>query len=153
MSLYKTLVVIAFLLVPAAARSQIPGVPALDFQRYFPHLIAVSEVQTTADYPEGVQYKFITVRDEREKIVTIALIRKEGPDHVSRLLLAQGPIDRAERAMRNTVAKFSENVHLKFEFVDLRDIRNMDDFLAKGTALGWESQLLDSRVGVGRVHQ
>ena len=140
MRLYKKRVVLAFLLVPALARSQIQGVPALDFQRYFPYLIAVSEVQKSENYPEGVQYKFITVRDEQEKMVIIALIRRESPDHVSRLLLGQGPIDNAEQAMKSTVAKFSENVHLKFEFVDLSDVRNADDFLAKGTVLGWESQ-------------
>lgn len=142
MNRYKTLVVLAWLLVPALARSQIQGVPALDFQRYFPYLIAVSEVQKSENNPEGIQYKFITVRDEQEKVVIIALVRRDGPDHVSRLLLAQGPIDNAERAMKSTVAKFSERVHLKFDFVDLRDVRNAEDFLAKGTALGWEAQPL-----------
>jgi hypothetical protein len=142
MSLYKKLAVLAFLLIPAAARSQIQGLPELDFQRYFPHLIAVSEVKKNGDFPQGVQYKFITVRDEQEKVVIIALIRREGLDHLSRLLLAQGPIDRAERAIKSTVAKFAENVQLQFEFFDLSDVRNVDDFLTKGAALGWEWQRL-----------
>jgi hypothetical protein len=144
MGLYKKLVLIAFLLVPALGRCQVEGVPAVDFQRYFPHSIAVSEAAKNAEFPGGVQYKFLAVRDEQEKVVIIALIRRDGPVHVSRLLLAQGPIDTAERALKTSVARFSEKVNLKFEFFDLRDVRNMDDFSARAADLGWESQPLQS---------
>ena len=144
MDLYKKLVLFAFLLVPALGRCQVEGVPVVDFQRYFPHSIAVSEVRKNAEFPEGVQYKFLAVRDEQEKVVIIALIRRDGPVHVARLLLAQGPVNTAERALKNSVASFSEKVNLKFEFFDFKDVRNMDDFSARAADLGWESQPLQS---------
>lgn len=144
MNLYKQLIVLAFLLVPAVARSQVEGLPAVDFQRYFPHLIAVSEVQKNAEFPDGVQYKFITVRDEKDKVVIVALIRREGADRVSRLLLAKGPIDNSERILKSTVASYSEKVQMKFEFFDLSGVRNLDVFMEKAATLGWEWKKLPS---------
>ena len=125
------------LLVHEPARSQIPGLPVIDFQRYFPHIVAISEEKSDPAFPKGVQYKFLTVRDEEEKVVILALTRREGPDRLVRVFLAKGPIENSEATLRDTVAKFSTTVRLKFEFVDLRELRSADAFQAKANALGW----------------
>ena len=80
----------------AAAWGQVTGLPVVDFQRYFPHLIAVSEEKQDKQYPNGVQYKFLTVRDEQEKVIILALTRREGADRIVRVFLAKGPIENSE---------------------------------------------------------
>lgn len=131
------LIAIICCLAIAQARAQVPGLPAIDFQRYFPHLVAISEDSKDATYPNGVQYKFLSVRDEQEKLIVLALVRREGKDRIVRVFLAKGPIENSETTLRNTVAKFSDTTKLKFEFFDLRDIKTFSDFEGRSSALEW----------------
>jgi len=134
----KALVFLALaLLIHASGSSQIPGLPVIDFQRYFPHIVAISEEKADRAFPNGVQYKFLTVRDEEEKVVILALTRREGVDRLVRVFLASGPIENSEATLRSAVAKFSSTVQLKFEIVDLRELRTVEAFQAKASALGW----------------
>ena len=119
------------------AGAQVPGLPTVNFQRYFPHIVAVSEETTDKAFPQGVQYKFLTVRDDEENVVLIALTRRDGPDHVVRLFLAKGPLEGSEKILRETVDNFSRTVNMKFEFFDLRDIRTYTDFRSRTAHLGW----------------
>jgi len=81
------------ILVPAAVHAQVPGLPAIDFERFFPHITAVSEEVRNKEFPEGVQYKFLTVRDEQENAVIVVMTRREGAERVVRLFLAKGPVE------------------------------------------------------------
>lgn len=140
MLIRKKCLILALLLLPMLARSQVEGMPTVDFQRYFPHLFAVSDLQKNEQYPDGVQYKFLTVRDEQEQTVIIALVRRTGKETVKRLLLAKGPIGTSEVAINKAVQSFSAREKVTFEIIDLRDVRTMDAFSKKSTALGWDSE-------------
>lgn len=131
------LIAIILCLAMAQARAQVPGLPVIDFQRYFPHLVAVSEEGKDSTYPNGVQYKFLSVRDEQEKRIVLALVRREGKDRIVRVFLAKGPLENSETTLRSTVAKFSDTTRLKFEFFDLRDVRTFSEFEGRSSALGW----------------
>ncbi len=133
----SVLIAIICCLAMAQARAQVPGLPVVDFQRYFPHLVAVSEEGKESTYPNGVQYKFLSVRDEQEKLIVLALVRREGKDRIVRVFLAKGPVENSETTLRNTVAKFSETTKLKFEFFDLRDVKTFSEFEGRSSALGW----------------
>jgi hypothetical protein len=135
------LVALAFLYVAmGAAKAQIPGLPVVDFQRYFPHITAVSEEKVVKEFPEGVQYKFLTVRDETEKVVIVALTRKEGKDRLVRVFLAKGPIAGSEETLRKTVAKFADTIGMNFEFIDLRNLKSFEEFEIRAKELGWGLQ-------------
>ena len=54
---------IALLFLCSPARAQVPGLPIVDFERYFPHMVAVSDEVKNVAWPRGVQWKFISVRD------------------------------------------------------------------------------------------
>lgn len=134
---YLKLLALSLLLLQSAVMAQIPGLPVVDFERYFPHLTAVSDEQTNGEYPDGVQYKFLTVRDEVEKVVILALTRREGKDKLARVFLAKGPIEGSESTLRKTVLGFAERTGLKFEFVDLQDVRTFEQFERRSKELGW----------------
>lgn len=119
------------------AQAQVPGLPVIDFQRYFPHLVAVSEEGKDPTYPNGVQYKFLSVRDEQEKLIVLALVRREGKDRIGRVFLAKGPIENSETTLRSTVSRFSETTKLNFEFFDLRDVKTFTEFEGRSSVLGW----------------
>jgi hypothetical protein len=121
--------------------AQISGLPIVDFQRYFPHITEVSEEKAVKEFPEGVQYKFLTVRDEIENVVVVALTRREGKDRLVRVFLAKGPVDGSEETLKTTVSKFANTIGLNFEFIDLRGIRSFDDFEARAKELGWGLQV------------
>jgi hypothetical protein len=129
-------------IVASSAHAQIPGLPVIDFQRYFPHITAVSEEMRDREFPLGAQYKFLTVRDEQENLVWVAMTRREGKDRVVRLFLAKGPVEGSEATLRSTVSKFSERLRIKFEFVDLRDVRTAAEFDARSAVLGWPSEVI-----------
>ena len=116
--------------------------PVIDFERYFPHLIATSEEVRDQQSPNGLQWKFITVRDEQDKIVWVTLRRREGQDRVIQAFLAKGPLEGSDTIFRGAVAKFSETEKIRFEIVDLRDIRTFAAFTERAEALGWGLQAL-----------
>ena len=124
-----------FLLSPA--RGQVPGLPDIDFKRYFPHILAISEIQKDSQFPDGYQYKFITVRDEEDKVMFLALTRRGGTDRLVRLYLAKGPIA-SDLDMRNRAEQFGKRLQLKFEVVDLRELRTLDEFRLKAQGMSWE---------------
>ena len=93
--------------VASPTYAQIPGLPIIDFQRYFPHITAVSEEARDREFPQGAQYKFLTVRDEQENVVWVAMTRREGEDRVVRLFLAKGPVENSEATLKSSVSKFS----------------------------------------------
>lgn len=140
----RRLFVIAVLWAVATitAYAQAPGLPAIDFERYFPHIVAVSEEVRDREFPQGAQYKFVTVRDEQQNVVWVAMTRREGTDRVVQLFLAKGPLDGSEGTIRDTATKFGERLRIKFEFVDLRDVRTAAEFRARTGALGWPSEVL-----------
>jgi hypothetical protein len=124
----------------------VPGLPNIDFERYFPHMVAVSEEVKNKQWPRGVQWKFISVRDEREKTVTVALVRREGHERIVRLLLAKGPEDKAEEGFRSLVTETSEEQDVKFEIADLRDVRSFAALKERAGASGWGMQPLPNAV-------
>ena len=138
------LIALVFLSLPAHA--QVPGLPNIDFERYFPHMVAVSEEVKNTHWPRGVQWKFISVRDEKEKTVTLALVRREGPERIVRLLLAKGPEDKAEEGLRSLVSETSEEQNVKFEIADLRDVRSFAALKERAGASGWGMQELPNAV-------
>ena len=140
MRCYCWILIALLLSVSIRSEAQIPGLPNVDFQRYFPHLVAVSEEISDTEFPRGVQYKFLTVRDEEEHAVFVALVRREGPEHIVRVFLAKGPVDGSEEALRKSVDSFSKTVHIKFEFIDLRAIKTFEEFKARAASLGWGIQ-------------
>lgn len=123
----------------ANASAQVPGLPNFDFDRYFPHLIAVSEQKTTSEFPNGIQYKFLTVRDRTENQVLLALVKRAGGE-VSRVFLARGPINNSESTLRDVVERFSKTSGLTFEIVDLRDATTFDALRSRASSLGWGVQ-------------
>ncbi|WP_284620758.1 hypothetical protein [Aquabacterium humicola] len=119
--------------------------PELDFTRYFPHIVAVSEDKQVNEYPEGVQYKFLTVRDEVEKKVILALTRREGSTRLVRVFLANGPIENSENSLRNAVSNFAQKTGLSFEFIDLREVKTFEAYRARATELGWGMTVLQKQ--------
>jgi len=139
-------VVIGLLFICLPSHAQVPGLPNIDFERYFPHMVAVSEEVKNKQWPRGVQWKFISVRDEREKTVTVALVRREGHERIVRLLLAKGPEDKAEEGFRSLVTETSEEQDVKFEIADLRDVRSFAALKERAGASGWGMQPLPNAV-------
>jgi hypothetical protein len=129
-------------LIASAAHAQIPGLPVIDFERYFPHMAAVSEEVRDREFPQGAQYKFLTVRDEQENVVWVAMTRREGKDRLVRLFLAKGPVEGSEATLRSSVSKFAERLRIRFEFIDLRDVRTAAEFDARTAALGWPTEVI-----------
>lgn len=136
------LAVIGALLLQHAAVGQVQELPVVDFQRYFPHLVAASEEIRDQKSPQGLQWKFITVRDEQDKLVWVTLTRREGQDRIARVFLAKGPLEGSEATFRDAVAKFSETENIKFEIVDLRDVLSFDAFTQRAASIGWGLQAL-----------
>jgi hypothetical protein len=134
------LFLLASLALSTAVPAQAPSLPAVDFQRYFPHLVAVSEEVRDKEYPEGVQYKFLSVRDEQDHVIILALTRREGDGRVARVFLAKGPVEGSEATFRSTVTKFSDTTHMKFQIFDLRDVHTYADFASRAETLGWGVQ-------------
>jgi hypothetical protein len=137
---------IGLLLVCCTAQAQVPGLPIVDFERYFPHMVAVSDEVKNAQWPRGAQWKFISVRDEKEKTVTVALIRREGHERIVRLLLARGPQDKAEEGFRSLVSEAGEEQGVRFDIADLRDVRSFAALKDRAGASGWGMQALPNAV-------
>jgi hypothetical protein len=137
---------IALLFICSSTRAQVPGLPIVDFERYFPHMVAVSDEVKNAQWPRGVQWKFISVRDEKEKVVTLALVRREGHERIVRLLLAKGPQDKAEEGFRSLVSETAEEQGVKFDIADLRDVRSFAALKDRAGASGWGMQQLPNSV-------
>jgi hypothetical protein len=136
----------ALLLLVSSARAQVPGLPIVDFERYFPHMVAVSEEVKNVAWPRGAQWKFISVRDEKEKTVTVALIRREGHERIVRLLLAKGPEGKAEEGFRSLVSETADEQSVKFDIADLRDVRSFAALKDRAAASGWGMQALPNSV-------
>ena len=136
----------ALLLFASSAHAQVPGLPNIDFERYFPHMVAVSDELKDKMWPRGVQWKFISVRDEKDKTVTVALIRREGHERIVRLLLAKGPEEKAEEGFRSLVSEGSDELGVKFEIADLRDVRTFAALKEKAEGSGWGMQPLPNKV-------
>jgi hypothetical protein len=141
MLLFRIIALALLCVASNAVNAQIPGVPNIDFQRYFPHITAVSEEKVMKDFPDGVQYKFLTVRDAIDNSIVVALTRKEGKERLVRVFLARGPIEGSEETLKKTVAKFSGTLGVSFEFIDLREIRTFEEFEARARDLGWGLQV------------
>jgi hypothetical protein len=97
----------------------------------------VSEEVTEPKSSTKLQWKFITIRDEQDRVVWVALTRREGSNRLVRSFLAKGPVETSESAFRGAVAKFSEAEHIKFEIIDLRDMRTFDQFKERASDIGW----------------
>lgn len=136
----------AILLFVSTAHAQVPGLPNIDFERYFPHMVAVSDEVKNKFWPRGVQWKFISVRDEQEKTVTVALIRREGHERIVRVLLAKGPEDKAEEGFRSLVAEASQDQEVSFEIADLRQVRTFAALKERAEGSGWGMQQLQNEV-------
>jgi hypothetical protein len=136
------LAIIAVVTVQWPHHAGAQSLPVIDFQRYFPHFIATSEEVRDQRSPNGLQWKFITVRDEQDDIVWVTLRRREGEDRVTQAFLAKGPLEGSEATFRGAVAKFSETEKVRFEIVDLRDIRTFATFSERAGSLGWGMQAL-----------
>ena len=136
----------AILLCVSTAHAQVPGLPNIDFERYFPHMVAVSDEVKNKFWPRGVQWKFISVRDEQEKTVTVALIRREGHERIVRVLLAKGPEDKAEEGFRSLVAEASQDQEVSFEIADLRQVRTFAALKERAEGSGWGMQQLQNEV-------
>ena len=72
MTICRLLFVALAVAIPLTSRAQVPGLPTLDFKRYFPEIIAVSVEQRDQAFPDGFQYKFLSIRDEVEHVDVIA---------------------------------------------------------------------------------
>jgi hypothetical protein len=121
--------------------AQVPGLPIVDFDRYFPHLVAVSQEMHVKGIAGSIQYKFIEIRDEQLHVVIVALTRHDNlKDGVEVVFVAQGPIENSEAALRKTVDGFSKKENVQFEFVDLRDVKTLEEFKLRATSLGWGIQ-------------
>lgn len=138
--------VLTLLFLSLPARAQVPGLPIVDFERFFPHMVAVSEEVKNPAWPGGVQWKFISVRDEKEKTVTVALIRREGHERIVRLLLAKGPEAKSEEGFRTLVSETSDEQNVKFDIADLRDVRTFAALKERAGASGWGMQPLPNAV-------
>ena len=136
------LALLGSLAVHLPAYGQTKALPVIDFERYFPHLVAISDEIRDPRFPNGLQWKFITVRDEQDKVVWITLRRREGQDRIVQAFLAKGPLDNSEATFRGSVATFSETEKIKFEIIDLRDVRTVAAFTKRAAALGWGLQTL-----------
>jgi hypothetical protein len=129
-------------LLPLLSAAQTPGFPVVDFKRYFPQFLAVSEEVRTKEFPEGVQQKLISTWDEQEQLVFLALIRRDSHDHVLRILLSTGPMEGSEERFRNTVNQLSKKVGSALEVIDLRGVRTQEEFHARAVSLGWGIEIL-----------
>ena len=143
--MFRELVLTLFF-ISLPVRAQVPGLPNIDFERYYPHMVAVSEELKDKMWPRGVQWKFISVRDEQEKTVTVALIRREGHERIVRVLLAKGPEDKAEEGFRSLVAEASQDQEVSFEIADLRQVRTFAALKERAEGSGWGMQQLQNEV-------
>jgi hypothetical protein len=137
---------VALALWQPGVHAQVPGLPIVDFTRYFPHMVAVSEEVKNAQWPRGVQWKLVSVSDEQEKLVTVALIRREGRERIVRVLLAKGPAGKAEEGFRSLVTEAAEDYGVRFETADLRDVRTFETLKRRAEGSGWGMTALPNSV-------
>jgi hypothetical protein len=89
----------------------------------------------------SIQYKFIEIRDEQQHVVIVALTRHESlKNGFEVVFVARGPIENSEAVLRKTVDGFSKKENVQVEFVDLRDVKTLDEFKLRAAALGWRIQ-------------
>jgi hypothetical protein len=142
MGQWRACLCVAAVLLPHFSAAQTPGFPVVDFQRYFPQFLAVSEEVQTKEFSQGVQYKLLSTWDEQEQLVFLALIRRDSHDRVQRILLSKGPMGGSEARFRNTVNQLADKVGSALEVIDLRGIRTQDEFHARAVSLGWGIEIL-----------
>lgn len=131
----------SFLFVLSAnAQGQLP---VIDFKRYFPHFFAVSQEIREHGTSSPVQWKFLTVRDEKDRHVWVELVRRESRGETVQEFLAKGPLEGSEGTLRRVVAKFAEAENIHFEIVDLRNIESAEAFAERARSLGWGLRAID----------
>ena len=138
----RSAVAVAFFLWLGIAAAQSPSYAVVDFQRYFPQFLAVSEEVQTKDFPQEVQYKFLSIWDEQDQLAYVMVIRRDGLDHVLRILMHKGPLEESEAAFRGTVKDLAKKVGSAPEIIDLRGIRTQEEFHARAVSLGWGIEIL-----------
>jgi hypothetical protein len=74
----RSAVAAAFFLWLGIVAALAAGFPIVDFQRYFPQFLAVSEEVQTKEFPQGVQYKFLSIWDEQDQLAYVMVIRRDG---------------------------------------------------------------------------
>jgi hypothetical protein len=136
------LTILGTTLLHVSAYTWAQDLPVIDFERYFPHLVATSEQIRGRRSGQELQWKFITVRDEQDKLVWVRLTRREGQDRVVQVFLAKGPLEDSEATFREAVAQFSNTENIRFEIVDLRNVRSFEVFKQRAAGIGLDIRAL-----------
>src|SRR5580692_7708289 len=89
----RVLLWVVVAVLPLFSAAQTPGFAVIDFQRYFPQFLAVSEEVQTNEFPQGVQYEFLSIWDEQQQLAYVMVIRRDGLDHVLRILMHKGSLE------------------------------------------------------------
>ena len=101
----------------------------MDLVRFFPHIFWVSNWAKDGQFPAGFRYKLLSVRDEKEnKIELVTVMEEPGGIKTERDRITFSPLSAFERLAPGYVAKLEEAFGIKFERLDLTDIRSEADW-------------------------
>jgi hypothetical protein len=139
MNAYRNLLaILGVLLMHGLGHAEDSELPLIDFVRYFPQFVAVSEEVKTSKL--SIQYKFFSVGDEQDRQFWLWITSHQGRDQILRYA-GKGPLEVSEKAFRLAISKFSEVEKVKFEIFDLRDVRSFEAFKRRANDLGWRSEV------------
>ena len=120
------------------AETPVSVLPTVDLENIYPYLVWTSTEGHDENHPDGFRYKLLSVRSADSRTVEFALIREltDGTKIVA--LHARGPLAPFGETATALVSDFSKRFHVEFTRIDLSDVRDLDEFRQRATALGWD---------------
>ena len=121
-----------------SAETPVGILPTIDFRETFPYLAWISTEGQDEKYPDGFRYKLLSVRTADSETVEFAMIRElhDGTKIVA--LHARGPLAPFGETATAMVNDFSRRYDVEFTRTDLSDVRDLEEFRQRATALGWD---------------
>jgi hypothetical protein len=132
--------VVTLLALAMAAPAGTPAdvLPSIDFRAVFPYLAWLSTEGHDDKYPDGFRDKLLSVRSADSQTVEFALIRELSDGTKTVALHARGPLSPFGETATALVNDFSRRYAIRFERIDLTDVRDLETFRARAAGLGWD---------------
>jgi hypothetical protein len=112
----------------------------LDFVRFFPQKIWVSDWGRDATYPDGFRYKILSVRDEKKGVVELVLLLEQDDGSKEEMHRVQlKPVKQVDKYARTFLDGLEEEHGIEFEEQDLSDVRTEEEFERAIAQYGWSS--------------
>lgn len=118
-------------------KSDISGIVQFNFKTTFPHIFWVSNTISDTEYPNGVSYKILSVRNETENWSELALVRSFSDGKKEVLHRAKVSIAELTNAASIFTKGLIEKLGLDFEMQDFQTARTFETFRELAKKYGW----------------